>query len=136
MLQFTDDTMFFLCRYEDVASRVHCYLMIFSMISVLSINLYTSFVLGTSTNSDFVVEVANELHCRLRIFSMIYHGLPIGGRVVDCSSWEHMVELFKFRLAQCKSKHLSLGERLTFIKSVLKYIHIYALSVHILPADV
>lgn len=47
-----------------------------------------------------------------------------------------MVDLFGAGLAKWKTRHLSMGGKLTLIKSVLNFISIYALSVHILPVQV
>lgn len=62
---------------------------------------------------------------------MPYLGLPIGGRLLNCSSWSYMEEHFKSRLALWKSEHLSLGERLTLIKPMLNSILIYTLFVRL-----
>lgn len=81
-----------------MASRVHQCLAIFSLISGLSINFTKSSALGIGMDSDFVVEIANDLHCRSTSLPMNYFGLPIGGKIVYCSSWDHVVELFRARL--------------------------------------
>lgn len=67
---------------------------------------------------------------------MNYLSLPFDSRLVDCSNWDHKMELFKARLAQWKARYLSLGGRLTLIKSVINSILIYALSVCILHVNV
>lgn len=52
--------------------------------------------------------------------------------MLDYKSWDHVVNLVGSRLAQWMSCHLSMGGRITLIKSVLNYIPIYALSVYVL----
>lgn len=83
MLQFTNDTIFFLRRFEDVALKVCHVLTIFSTISGLFINLSKRSVLGIGIDSAFAVEIAIELHCRYGPLPFNYLGLPIGGRLVD-----------------------------------------------------
>lgn len=92
---------YFLCRSVDVASREYDSLTIFSMISGVSINLSKSIVLGIGIDSEFATNIANDLHCRYGVLLLNYLGLPLGGRVVNCGSWNHVVELFRFRLAHC-----------------------------------
>lgn len=77
--------MFFLHRFVDLATRVHYCLTILSMISELSINLSKSTVQGIGRGLDFAIEIVNELHYRSGLFPMNYLGLPLGGRLVDCS---------------------------------------------------
>lgn len=106
------------------------------MIFGLSINLHKTMVLGIEDDSNFTLEIANELHCRSRPLLMNYLRISMGGKVLNCKSWDYLVDLFKFISTQWKAKHLSMGVRLALIKSVLNSIAIYVLFVRILPVGV
>lgn len=121
-----------MCHSEDVAMRVHHCLIVFSTISRLSINLSKHSVICIGSDLEYTIHIANDLQFRIGTLPMPYLGLPIRGKMLDCSSWSHVEELFRSRLILWKSEHLSLGEKFTLIKSVLNSILIYALSVCLL----
>lgn len=102
----------------------------------LTINLSKSIVSSISSDAEFAEHVANELRCRTGSFLMKYLGLPIGGRLINFLSWDHVLDIFKGRLAQWQTRHLSLEGRLTLIKLVLNSIPIHTLSVRLLPDGV
>lgn len=74
-----------------------------------------------------------ELGCRVDTFSISHMGFPLGGQITDCNSWEPMVEMFRSKLAQRKTRHLLMGKRITLIKAVLCFLPIYSLLIRILP---
>lgn len=108
VLKFVDNTILFLRRSKDMVSRVLYYLTIFTMISGVSINLSKNIVTGIGFDLDLVAYVASELHCRNGCLPMKYLDLPIGGKFIDCSSLDHVVELCRDWLVQWKAKHLFL----------------------------
>lgn len=117
-----------------MASKV--YLTIFSMISGLYINHQKSTTLSISDDFSIVSHIVSYLSCRPGSLSFSYLGLSLRGRVLNCQSWNHVGDNFRSRLSQWKSLHLSMGGRLTLIKSILNLIPIYALSIRILPVQV
>lgn len=80
--------------------------------------------------------MADDLGCRIDSFPITYLGVPLGGKIFDVNGWDHVVDLFRSKLVMWKSCHLSMGGRLTLIKSMVCSILIYSLSVRILATRV
>lgn len=102
------------------------------MISGLSINFQKNIVLGSGRDSSSALEIAAKLHYRSSSLPFKCLCLPIGGRIFDCKIWDHVVNMFRYRLTQWKVKPLSMGGRLTLIKFVFNSILMYALFICIL----
>lgn len=83
-----------------------------------------------------VTQIASDLGYRVHSFLFLYLGVPLGGRMLDCSGWNPMVDMFRNRLSHWKCHNLFMGDRLTLIKFVLCSIPIYSLSVYVLPMSV
>lgn len=128
ILQYADDTILFLRGSEGTSSKIQNCLTIFSLISGLTINLHKSVVYGMGCDSALATSIASELGCQVGSLPFKYLGLPLGSRSLSCVDWNHVVDMFRAKLSICKAKHLSIGSRLTLIKSVLSSIPIYPLS--------
>lgn len=92
--------------------------------------------LGVGQDTPLASQLASELGCQVGSLPMKYLGLPLGGRIINCLNWNHVVESFHSKLSLWMMRHLSLGGRLTVIKSVLSSIPIYSLLVRLLTARV
>ncbi|GKE19852.1 RNA-directed DNA polymerase, eukaryota, reverse transcriptase zinc-binding domain protein [Tanacetum coccineum] len=62
--------------------------------------------------------------------------LPIGAKMSRCHNWNPLVDRFHKRLSKWKSKTLSIGGRLTLIKSVLGSVGVYYFSTFKAPIKV
>lgn len=67
---------------------------------------------------------------------MKYLGISVGGRTLCCADWNGAIDSFRSKLAIWKARHLSLDDLMTLIKSVLRSIPIYPLSLRLLPVRV
>nr|GEW52316.1 hypothetical protein [Tanacetum cinerariifolium] len=66
-------------------------------------------------------------------FPFSYLGLPIGSNISRIAYWQILIDRFKARLSGWKANLLSIGVRLTLIKSVLGSLGIYYFSIFKAP---
>lgn len=58
-----------------------------------------------------------------------YLGLPLRGLVNSIKLWQPIVEKFEARLARWKARSLSMGGKVTLLKSVLVSLSIFFMSI-------
>ncbi|GJZ53830.1 RNA-directed DNA polymerase, eukaryota, reverse transcriptase zinc-binding domain protein [Tanacetum coccineum] len=80
--------------------------------------------------------VASSLNCSHDSVPFTYLGLPVGKRMYFCDRWIEVINKVQNRLIAWKAKSLSIGGRLTLLKSVLGSIPIYFLSLFKAPLKV
>nr|GEX81273.1 reverse transcriptase domain, reverse transcriptase zinc-binding domain protein [Tanacetum cinerariifolium] len=80
---------------------------------------------------------SNAVHL-VHILSCLHDvsGLPIGRNLRKVEAWSEVIDRFSKRLATWKSKLLSIGGRLTLVKSVLGSLPLYYLSIFRAPKSV
>lgn len=66
--------------------------------------------------------------CAAGLFPFTYLGLPIGSSMSLTTNWQTMVDKFKARFSTRKANLLSIGGRMTLLKSVLGSLRIYYMS--------
>lgn len=120
VLQFADNNILFLNNTDDISSKIQSYLTILLMLIGLKIYLSKITIIGMGRDLAVATQIALDLGCRIDNFQFVYLGIPLGGRLVDCSGWDPIVDMFM--LSQWKCRHLFMRNRLTLIKSVLCYI--------------
>nr|GEU98327.1 RNA-directed DNA polymerase, eukaryota, reverse transcriptase zinc-binding domain protein [Tanacetum cinerariifolium] len=104
--------------------------------SGLKINMSKSKILGVHVESDRVKEAVLRLGCLTLKTPFLYLGSKVGGSMSRLHEWDEVVERVKMRLSKWKMKSLSIGGRLTLLKSVLGSMTIYNMSILKVPLGV
>ncbi|GJU81834.1 RNA-directed DNA polymerase, eukaryota [Tanacetum coccineum] len=94
----------------------------------LKVNLLKSRIVGVGVSCNELEAVANSLGCSHDFLPFSYLGLPVGKRMKSCGGWSDVINRFRDRLSSWKAKSLSIGGRLTLVKSVLGSLPIHYLS--------
>ena len=136
ILQYADDTILFMDHDPDKACNMKLLLFAFEQASGLKINFHKSevFCFGAAQEN---LELYTELFgCKPGNLPINYLGIPIHFRKLKNRDWAKVEERFEKRLSSWKGKHLSIGGRLTLIKSVLSSLPMYMMSFFSLPKGV
>ncbi|GJZ92047.1 RNA-directed DNA polymerase, eukaryota [Tanacetum coccineum] len=136
LLQFADDALFF-----GEWSRVNASLLIhilkcFELASGLKVNLSKSRIVRVGVSFNEVEAVANSLGFSYDSLPFSYLSLPIGKRMKSCDGWSDVINRFRDRLSSWKAKSLSIGSKITLVKSVIGNLPIYYLSLFKAPLKI
>ncbi|GJZ52128.1 reverse transcriptase domain, reverse transcriptase zinc-binding domain protein [Tanacetum coccineum] len=102
---------------------------IFYIASGPKINIHKSNVYGVGVSSNEVEIMASYTGCEASFFPFTYLDLLIGSNMRRIANWQPLIDRFKARLSGWKANLLSIGGRLTLIKSVLGSLGNYYLSI-------
>ncbi|GKB25032.1 RNA-directed DNA polymerase, eukaryota, partial [Tanacetum coccineum] len=84
----------------------------------------------------YIIQAAEKLGCLILKCPFYYLGTRVGGSMTRVQAWQEIVEKVKSRLSKWKSKTLSIGGRLTLLKSVLGSIPVFHMSIFKVPSKV
>ncbi|GKC28085.1 RNA-directed DNA polymerase, eukaryota, reverse transcriptase zinc-binding domain protein [Tanacetum coccineum] len=104
--------------------------------SGLQINMLKSKLMGILVFSDKVDQAAKKIGCAILQVPFSYLGSKVGCLMSQIQSWSEIVNNILTPLSKWKLKTLSIGGRLTLLKSVLGSLPIYHLSLFKVPAKV
>ncbi|GKD63196.1 RNA-directed DNA polymerase, eukaryota, reverse transcriptase zinc-binding domain protein, partial [Tanacetum coccineum] len=104
--------------------------------SGLRINMLKSKLMGISVSSDKVDQAAKKIGCAILQVPFSYLGSKVGCLMSRIQSWSEIVNNILTRLSKWKLKTLSIGGRLTLLKSILGSLPIYHMSLFKVPAKV
>nr|GEU40815.1 RNA-directed DNA polymerase, eukaryota, reverse transcriptase zinc-binding domain protein [Tanacetum cinerariifolium] len=121
---YADDVVFVGQWCESNITTLVYVLECFYMASGLRINMSKSKIMGVNMDCDKVNRAAVRLGCLILKTPFSYLGSIVGGHMSWKHTWNEIVERVKKRLSKWKMKTLSIGGRMTLVKSMLVYANI------------
>ncbi|GKC45535.1 putative RNA-directed DNA polymerase, eukaryota, reverse transcriptase zinc-binding domain protein [Tanacetum coccineum] len=98
---------------ENIIRVLH----VFYMASGLKVNINKSNLFRVGVSLDEVANMATNSGCLSGSFPLTYLGFPIGSNMNRVVNWKVLIDRFKLKLSGWKANLLSIGGRLTLIKS-------------------
>ena len=135
-LFYADDALIIGRWSKDNLKMTSRLLRIFYLCSGLKINLHKSHLFGMGVNGEVIHCLGRVIGCKIGDFPFEYLGIKVGANMNRVAHWSPVLETIQNRLASWKAKTLSIGGRLTLIKSVLSSLPIYYLSLYKAPKNV
>ncbi|GJR14797.1 reverse transcriptase domain-containing protein, partial [Tanacetum coccineum] len=135
-LIYVDDVIFIGDWSYLNAHNLLCMLRCFYLIFGPKINVNESNILGVGVPEAIVSNMAYSIRCGVASFPMKYLGVPVGGNMALCSNWKAITQIFSSKLALWKARLLSVGDRLSLIKSVLGHLPTYYMSIYPMPSTI
>nr|GFA21798.1 RNA-directed DNA polymerase, eukaryota [Tanacetum cinerariifolium] len=108
----------------------------FYLASGLRINVSKSQVLGIGVPSEIVLQGASCIGCYILHTPFKYLEVMVGDHMSRLSAWSNSIQKIRAKLSKWMVKTLSIGGRLTILKSVLGDTPIYNMSIYKAPLSV
>ncbi|GJV50662.1 RNA-directed DNA polymerase, eukaryota, reverse transcriptase zinc-binding domain protein [Tanacetum coccineum] len=126
---YADDAVFVGQWCDDNINTLVHVLECFFRASGLRINMSKSKIMGVNVGDDKIKVAASKLGCLILNTPFTYLGTKVGGNMSRVQAWTEIIDKVKSRLSNWKLKSLSIGGRLTLLKSVLGSIPIFHMSI-------
>lgn len=135
-LQYADDMLIFCDANIESLKNIQKTLIIYHLASGLEVNFHKSSLIGLNISQIWLQQAATTLRCKTGSIPFTYLRLPIGANVSRVRAWDPVIERMAKKLASWKSKMLSIGGRITLIKSSLTNLPVYFMSIFPIPKGV
>lgn len=113
---------------------LRCVIRCFEAITKLCMNLGKSLMVGVGHVHDIDALVA-DLGCKVGRLPIPYLGLPLGASYKS-KVWGLVVDRVRRKLVGWKAVSLTKGGRVTLLKAVLASIHVYFISLFVMPSSI
>ncbi|GJY45761.1 RNA-directed DNA polymerase, eukaryota, reverse transcriptase zinc-binding domain protein [Tanacetum coccineum] len=104
--------------------------------SGLRINMCKSKIMGVNVEDGMVKNATSKLGCLVLKTPFTYLGTKVEGNMSRKQAWIEVVDKVLSRLSRWKMKLLSIGGRLTLLKSVLGSMPIFHMSIFKVPSSI
>ncbi|KAJ0910635.1 putative RNA-directed DNA polymerase [Helianthus annuus] len=135
-LLFADDALLLGEWSKSNVKNMSRFLRIFHLVSGLKINLAKSKLFGVGVQQDEVSRFAGLIGCRSGSLPTPYLGMIIGANMNKAAHWSVVLDAFDKRLSLWKKSVLSVGGRLTLLKSVMETLPTYFFSIFKAPVKI
>ncbi|GKB13021.1 hypothetical protein Tco_0846944, partial [Tanacetum coccineum] len=92
--------------------------------------------MGVNVEDGIVKNAASKLGCLVLKTPFTYLGTKVGGNMSRKQAWKKVVDKVLSRLYRWKMKLLSIGGRLTLLKSMLGSMPIFHMSIFKVPSSI
>lgn len=117
---------------KNLARILRC----FHATSGLKVNFYKSKVYGVGISDRELACSARVLGCDAGSFRFTYLGVPVRANMNRLKNWKPIIDRVHARLSRWKASSLSIGGRLTLVKTVLGSLPLYFFSIFKAPCNV
>lgn len=135
-LQYADDILLFCPPKMAFLQNIKKALILFHLASGLKVNFHKSSLMGLNVTDVWIDCAAKNLYCKKGSIPFNYLGLPIGGNSSRLSFWDPIIERMENKLSVWRGKLMSIGGRLTLIKSSLSNLPLYFMSLFPIPQSI
>ncbi|GJY94314.1 RNA-directed DNA polymerase, eukaryota [Tanacetum coccineum] len=135
-LFYVDDAMFIGTWSCSNVNALMMMLQWFFLASGLKVNVHKSCIYGVGVRLADIKDLADRYGCLANNLPFTYLCVKVGANMNRMDSWNDVVKKVKNMLSTWKAKTLSVGGRLTLIKSVLGTIPTYYMSLFKAPEGV
>ena len=129
LLQYADDTTFFIQGSEIAAHTLSLMMEVFTDFSGLQLNRAKSMIVGFGLSSEELSRCAEILATPIETLPLRYLGIPLTDRRLRTQDWQPMMDKVETRLGGWRGRLLSRGGRLVLVKTVLSALPTYYMSV-------
>ncbi|KAL4182818.1 hypothetical protein AMTRI_Chr11g152120 [Amborella trichopoda] len=135
-LQYADNTLIF-CDVNPLHVRtITRFLEVCEVTIGFKVNFNKSSMVGINCSEALTASLASVMECKEGSFPLTYLRLPISNSRLTIVVWDKVLKRIQFKLDLWKNKHMSLGGRVTLLRSCLSNLLVYQMSLINMPASV